>query len=218
MKNVLIALALLVLSSSARGGVLFFDGFESEAPDVLDSGLSGWNILSGSVDVLGPGNLCGLAGSSSLCVDMDGTALRGPLLMETKNSLDLGAGSYVLSFELAGPWRDFPSTDILPNEGYFGFGSLTLGFFSRDLFDPFSTESASFDLAGSVSGRIFFSHSGPDWVGLLLDDVRLEEVRVSEVPEPGSWILLASGLALLARGIRRSFPRRPLAGVVRSNR
>ena len=214
------ALAFLVLSvviapGAARGDIitpLFFDGFDAEKPDTLNSPLINWKILAGAVDVLSAGNLCGPAGRSSSCVDLDGSGAAAGTIA-TQQAFALSAGLYRLTFDLAGAYR--PGSGSESNTVTVSLG----GYFSEDFtllrYDPFQTFTRDIAVAGPGVANIGFNHQGADWIGLLLDNVSLahvvievpdvvEEPNVIETPEPASWVLVASMLGLVGWRFRRN--------------
>lgn len=172
---------------------LFFDDFQQEPVNKLDvPSLANWNILSGSVDVVGNGNLC-----STVCLDMDGTNLpKGSLVLESKQSFNLD-GWYELFFDLAGSQRDFRFDvgNLNTVTGAVGNNTLTVTLGS---FDPFTTQTMRFYTQG-VSKIRFESLESPDMVGLLLDNVGLRTYNqpVTAVPEPASLVLVGSMLLIL---------------------
>lgn len=197
----LLALAIVIAPRPARADIItpiFWDGFEGDKGDVLDSTLLKWNITSGSIDVLSAGNLCGPSGSFSNCVDLDGTgALAGS--MQTKQTFALDAATYRLSFDLAGsnrPWG--PSYDSVTVT----FGNYYSETFTLFRTNPFQTFVRDIALANIGSAKIGFAHQGNDMMGLLLDNVSLARVTFDEVviptPEPGAWELLFAAVMGLA--------------------
>lgn len=201
----LLVLAAWMAPGPARADTItpiFFDGFEGDAADVLDATLLKWNVVSGSVDVLSGGNLCGPAGNYSKCLDLDGTGSMAGTI-ETKSIFNLEAGLYRLSFDLAGANRKWPgSTD---NTVTVSLGSYFLEAFSPLQWDPFVTFTRDIFVDTTGTAKIKFSHSGADWIGLLLDNVKLSRVEQEIVPTPegGAWELTIALLGVAAVWIFR---------------
>jgi hypothetical protein len=211
---VLLALA-VVMGPGARADIitpLFFDGFEADKPDTLNSPLINWKIVAGAVDVLSVGNLCGPAGRSSSCVDLDGSGSAAGTIA-TKQAFALSTGLYRLTFDMAGAYRPWPGSES--NTVTVSLG----GYFSEDFtllrYDPFQTFTRDIAVGGPGVANIGFLHQGSDWIGLLLDNVSLahvviegpdvgEEPNVIETPEPASWVLVASMLGLVGWRFRRN--------------
>jgi hypothetical protein len=207
-----LSLTVLIAPSTARGDTItpiFFDGFEADTGDVLDATLVKWNIVSGSVDVLSAGNLCGPAGSYSNCVDLDGSgALAGTI--QTKATFSLDPGTYRLSFDLAGANRRW--TGSKDNTVVVSLGSYFLQALTPLQWDPFQTYSYDINIANPGGAKIGFSHSGSDWIGLLLDNVSLAKVTFDQpeviptpTPESGAWELTLAVMGLAAFGFRKTF-------------
>ncbi len=182
---------------------LFSDGFESDTPDVLDAVLNNWTVSSGSVDVLSAGNLCNIAGGTSNCVDLDGTG-RSAGTIWSKQTFAVGAGTYRLTFDLAGanrPWLGSESNTV--NVSFGGYFAEDFTMFRND---PFQTITRDILIGGPGTANIVFSHQGADWIGLLLDNVSLssviidvpDEPNVVPSPEPATWTLLGAALGLIA--------------------
>jgi PEP-CTERM motif len=194
---------------------LFFDNFDAEAPNVLNSKLLQWTIAAGEIDVLAPGNLCGAAGHYSNCVDLDGTGKRAGMI-RSKQGFTLDPGLYRLTFDLAGAnriWTGSATNTVTVSLG---------GFFSEDFtllrYDPFQTFTRDITVASAGYANIVFDHHGADWVGLLLDNVLLSSVVIDvpdvippdpddviPTPEPGTWQLIAPALGLLGWRFRKRF-------------
>jgi hypothetical protein len=215
----LTVLALALLPSQGFGETIvtqmFYDGFEGDTANILDSSLVNWNVVSGSVDVLGAGNLCGPSGDSSHCVDLDGTGIVAGTI-QTKQSFALDPGIYRLSFDLAGANRDLPGAES-------NTVTVTLGsYFSEDFtlsqWDPFTTFTRDIEIADAGTGTIGFQHYGNDWIGLLLDNVTLSELTIVPdipdipgdpndppvpTPEPGSMTLLLSAVGIMVWHFRK---------------
>ncbi|MEX2303524.1 MAG: hypothetical protein WD733_21460 [Bryobacterales bacterium] len=206
-----LSLAVLIAPSTARGDTItpiFFDGFEADTGNILNASLVNWNIVSGSVDVLSGGNLCGSAGSNSNCVDLDGSGLLAGTI-ETKTTFALDPGTYRLSFELAGANRQW--TGSTNNTVVVSLGSYFSQAITPLQWDPFETYSYDINLVNPGGAKIGFSHSGNDWIGLLLDNVSLAKVTFDQpeviptpTPESGGWELTLAVIGLAAFGFRKT--------------
>jgi hypothetical protein len=118
---------------------------------------------------------------------MDGTSNNAGILT-TRNSFNLSAGTYVLSFWLSGSTLpSYGATDSVEVR-------LTVAGFTETLTlnaaDPFTQFQRTISLSGPVTGaQISFEGIGGNNVGLLLDNVTF-----SQVPLPAAAWLLGTGL------------------------
>lgn len=167
------------------------------------SGFANFNVTQGSVDLLpvagDPNNAIwqAFAVTQGLFIDLDGTTNTGGKL-ET-NPLALAAGTYQLSFDLAGSQRLVTPTDTV---------TVSLGgLFSQMITLPSATPFGTFNfaiIAGAPSvGTLSFLQAGGDNQGLLLDNVRLTfDAAATPVPEPASFLLWGLG-AIAVTGYQR---------------
>jgi hypothetical protein len=200
-----LASTLLAAFGSAQAGVVFADNFDANS--VVLGGLgqapAGWNVTSGTVDLVGAGTVTpfsfagyptyAIGAGHGKFIDLDGSLFNAGVLSK---GLLLNAGtSYTLSFELAGKHRLLGgSSDAV--SVLFGTSALspTPVLISNTAWTSYSV---SFTPSVTQSYNLSFSNSGNDNIGALLDNVTV----TSAVPEPQTLALLAIGM--LAMGALR---------------
>jgi len=195
------------LPAAGRGAVLLDDNFDSENGGVGQddyTGFANWNVVSGSVDLVGNGSDDFLPGNG-LYVDMDGSMGAGGTL-ESKQTFTLQPGPYLLQFRLAGAQRPDPNVNTV---------TVTLGTVFSESFtlansDPFALISRTIFVTSATSAKLSFAQNGGDNQGLLLDNVTLATGSTG-APALSSGttlglcgLLVAVGLRLLRRTSRRS--------------
>lgn len=187
----LLASGCLLFSLQAGAAILFTDTFEAETLS-LNASLSKWNITEGTVDVVGPtffSITC--ADSSTRCVDLDGSTSNGGRI-ETKDVFSLSPlNTYVLTYFLSGSQRSGTNSVTVS----LGSVSVSHTLESSAPMQQFSLSLSPFDAATS---RIVFDHAGGDNVGLILDNVQLEELSGDPIPEPSTMLLSSAALVALA--------------------
>lgn len=103
--------------------VLFEDDFEAEPCKLSVTTLTNWDVVAGSVDVIGAGSGCShnFVPGNGKFLDMDGTSSPcADATIQTKSTFTLTPGLYQLEFSLAGSRRD----DVNTIEVQFGDGTL----------------------------------------------------------------------------------------------
>jgi hypothetical protein len=177
---------LLFQVSGANAGVIFSDNFNTENGGnwaLNYYGFANWNITQGSVDLIGGSSVWNwFSASNGLYVDLDGST-PGPAGTMTSKIL-FPAGNYIFSFDLAGSQRSGYDNG---NTVDVSFGSYVTSI-TKNTFDPFTTYNVgvTVPLGGST---IVFQNQGGDYVGALLDNVKVT------APLPSTLLLLGSSLA-----------------------
>ena len=220
----LVLIGALALSTAANSAVIFSDNFDSEAAPGLNvlnyGGYANWTVTAGSVDLVAQVNPYGIANCTGKCVDLAGTPGPGAI---TSKPIAFSAGNRVdVSFSLSGNQRT-SATDSFTFSVAFapanaGTASGTSGpaaFIAPGWIDalngtpyneaivgttPFVTYSGWFIpvIAGTFQLTFAGGGGGNANIGPILDNV-----LVTQVPEPTTWAMLIAGFGLVGFAARR---------------
>ena len=177
----------LMWAQASQAAVVFSDDFNSTAQGLNQAVFANWTVTQGSVDVIGDGGpYAFLPVGNGNYVDLNGsTGQPGQLT----TNMTFGAGTYVVSFDLAGSQGGVGSIDPTSKTTQIAFSiggttqSLTL--------DPLSALATySFTFTTTAPGKLSFTDlsGGNNNIGNLLDNV-----SVSAVPEPSTWAMMILG-------------------------
>jgi hypothetical protein len=206
LKLLLCGPALLLATGVMHADTVFSENFNTVYGGFSLSTAGQFSAAPGTnIDVLGPfgdanaqayQGLCS-GPESGNCVDLGGTATSGANgnpqgNIELTTSLNLAAGTYLLSFDLLGSQRGV-STSTQVN---FGPYSQTFNLNSSDV----DVVSELVTVTGGPTQLQFIELAPPGNVGAVLDNI-----TIASTPEPSSLALLATGLLGSAGMIRRKF-------------
>ncbi|MBI5418051.1 hypothetical protein HZA55_08935 [Candidatus Poribacteria bacterium] len=187
---IFVFIAMATISSFATPTVLFEDNFNAENSGygALNYSPSKWNVVDGTVDLIGNGYYDFFPGNG-LYLDMDGSTANAGTIVN-KDLLTLTPGIYELEFALGGNWRGYPADTIKVS-----LGSVYSETFLRNSGDYLATVSRTINVISPTSGNLIFDHEGYDNVGISLDNVKLTQTTVT--PEPiSSALFLLGGVVL----------------------
>jgi PEP-CTERM motif len=196
--------------TSASAVVILTDDFGVTGAKGNWGGDSVFVPIAGSVDLVGPGFFDNLVHTpaSGNAVDLNGSTHAQGTLGSVQTGI--AAGTYTLTFLLAGPAPDGSSD---PRSGNTSTTTVSLGSWSAVLTpttnEAYTPETFTFTTSG---GRLDFasSNSTNANIGNLLDDVTLATVSAT-VPEPSTWAMMVLGfLGLGFAGYRKTKTRLPL--------
>lgn len=188
-KHALIAAAALCALQAQASRTVFADSFDANALG-LNAVPTGWAVTEGTVDIIGADDFYDFIPGSGRYIDLDGSAGKAGVL---SRSFAVKSGhTYVATFDLAGNQRNNFVESVAVN-----FGSAA-GAFSLGQNAGWTTYGLSFVAANSGMASVTFSNAGGDNIGMLLDNV-----KVTSVPEPGTYALLLAGLVAVGFVARR---------------
>lgn len=196
------AVAALAIAVPAQAAVLFSDGFEAEADGTPQPILTNFTVTNPTIDIVTTpafGITC--AGGSGKCLDLDGTSGLGGIL--TKSSWAFVAGDiFALSFAASGNQRGTgPFADSF-SAGFLLNGTTEINFDGPVLAsaDPFSSYTYTYTATGTgtLQAYIRARGEGSDNQGVVIDDVML-----TAVPEPATWMMMLAGFGFIGAAMRR---------------
>lgn len=198
----LAAIAALALALPAQAGVLLTDGFEGETDGTPQPMLTNFTVTSPTIDIVTTPNFgITCAGGSGKCLDLDGTPGLGGIL--TKGSWAFQAGDvFTLSFFASGNQRSSGGFADSFSAGFLLNGMTEINFDGPVLAvnDPFAQFTYSYTALGTGTLQAFIRARGPgsDNEGVVIDNVQL-----SAVPEPATWLMMIAGFGFIGAAMRR---------------
>lgn len=193
---------------TANATTIFFEDFDTDLSNAGGTsqlnftGFGQFTVDAGSVDLIGSGGF-GIACVAGGCVDLDGSTFGStPTSNFVSTALDLGPGSYTLSFDATANQRN----------GSFDSFTVSVGTVLSEIITPtlgsdnFTTYAFTFDVASLVSASIVFFTEGPsDNIGAILDNVLLVNNSTPDAtaPLPAGAPLMIAGILGLGFATRR---------------
>jgi hypothetical protein len=186
-------------------------------PALTVTSLPGWTV-TGNIDLVGQVNPYGIGACSVVCVDLDGTTGPGAILSDP--IAFAGGKAVTVRFDVSGNQRGGADDDFVakvfftPANGgiaasisgppaFTGSGYLNMlnGIpYVESIASgrPFLTYSYTFTANIPGAFQLYFGTTSADNIGPILDNV-----AVSQVPEPQSWAMLIAGFGLVGLAARR---------------
>jgi choice-of-anchor C domain-containing protein len=203
-KTVFAAIVAVALPAAAQAASIVNGSFENGTdPGTFttvsagQTNITGWDVLSGSVDYIGT---YWQASDGVRSVDLSGNSIG--TLGQTVTALTAGQ-SYKVTFDVS---RN-PDGGVNPRTGVFSANGQTFNFAYSDATNTranmkWATVSYTFLATGSSALISFASDSS----GGCCFGPALDNVRIDAVPEPASWALMIGGFTLLGATVRRRRP------------
>lgn len=191
MRKIFAAAALMAGTSMALAAPVFSDNFDADGLGLnVTSFVHGWTVSNGTVDVIGTHGFFELLGPGhGNYIDLDGSSGQAGLF---SNSVHLSAGTYTLSYDIAGNMRG-AGNDIV--DVSFGSANAQLVVGQADVL---ATRTLTFTAGAAGDYSFTFHNHGGDNMGALLDNV-----SIAAVPEPETYAMLLVGLGALGFAARR---------------
>lgn len=209
MKKLFLTIASISAASmmTANATTVFSEDFDGDATNAAGSvfnytGFGQFSVDAGSVDLISSGDF-GITCVAGGCIDLDGSTFGStPTSNFVSTALDLGPGSYTLSFDASANQRNGDSDSF----------TISVGSVLSEVITPtpgttdFTTYSFDFSIASLVSTSIVFFTAGPsDNIGAIIDNVLLVSNASPDAtaPLPAAAPLMLMGVLGIGFAARR---------------
>ncbi len=201
MRKLVLSSIILMAVSTMNAATVFSENFEGSTigfyatPSTITGSIFQLIGSSGTADVVGPadyGWLCASPGASGKCLDTTGSGSRGTI--ETILAYTFAPGTYQLSIGIT-RWNDTVAGGGLQDANLrINIGSLFSNSYAVNSSWINGIVVETFTVATSTTAKLTIADlSGTaGFAGAIIDNI-----RVSDIPEPSTYALIGSGVAAL---------------------
>lgn len=189
----------LLTNGSFESGAFVNQNNDTMSLGVGSNVITGWTVITDTTAWIGPTNPFGLTASDgSYFLDLTNYQRGGPFAGMTQTIATTPGQTYALTFDLGGSnvWGR-PDSLTASAAGTSATFTTPISGTNNDWYH----ETMQFTATSTSTLITLQGASGVNYIGL--DNVSVDAVAAAPVPEPGSWALMAAGLAVLGAITRR---------------
>ena len=189
----------LLSNGSFETGGFVNQGNDTMSPPAGSTVITGWTVITDTTAWIGPTNPFGLTASDgSFFLDLSNYQAGAPFAGVRQTIATTPGSTYQLSFDLGGS-NFWGRPDALTASAAGTSATFTTPVTGTN--NDWYHESMRFVATGASTTVQLQGLAGINYIGL--DNISVEFASAAPVPEPGSWAMLAAGLAPLLLMARR---------------